>query len=101
VLAACSTGDYHSGPVTTSTSTTVAEITVRGVVGAYSSSARVIILDQPVSGVANVVVSLDTEIVRASGATASVGDIVARTTVEASGRAGMAGTLIARRVVLP
>jgi hypothetical protein len=100
VLAACSSGDYRSGPVTTRTSTTVAETTLRGVVGDYSSSARVIVLAQPVSGVRAVVVSLDTELVRATGAKADVGDLASQTRVEATGRLSNPGTLVARRIIL-
>ena len=100
VLAACSSGDYRSGPVTTPTSTTVAETTLRGVVGDYSGSARVIVLAQPVSGVRAVVVSLDTELVRATGAKADVGDLTAQTRVEATGRLSNPGTLVARRIIL-
>lgn len=84
----------------TTTSTTVADVTVRGVVGVFSASARVITLAQPVSGVATVVVSLDTEVVRAGGATAGVADLVPRAAVEVVGRPGMPGTLVARRIVL-
>jgi hypothetical protein len=100
VLAGCSSGDYTSGPVTTRTSTTVAETTLRGVVGDYSSSARVIILAQPVSGVRAVVVSLDTELVRPSGAKADVADLASQTRFEATGRLSNPGTLVARRIIL-
>jgi hypothetical protein len=99
-LAACSSGDYVSGPVTSRTSTTVAETTLRGVVGDYSTSARVIILTQPVSGVRAVVVSLDTELVRSTGAKADVGALASGARVEAIGRLSNPGTLVARRVVL-
>ncbi len=100
LLAACSTGDYTSGPVVRPSSTTVADVTVRGGIGVFSASARVIVLTQPVGGFANVVVSLDTEVVRSNGATATVGDLVPRAGVEVTGRPGVPGTLVARRVVL-
>ena len=82
------------------TSTTVAETTLRAVVGDYSASAGTIILAQPVSGVRAVVVSLDTEVVRSSGVTAGVGDLGPRTAVEVTGRLSNPGTLVARRIVL-
>jgi hypothetical protein len=100
LLAACASGDYRSGPVTTRTSTTEAETTLRGVVGDYSPTARVIILEGPVSGVRAVVVSLDTQVVRSSGAKADVADLLPRTRVEATGRLSNPGTLVARRIVL-
>lgn len=97
---ACSSGDYRSGPVTTRTSTTVAEVTLRGVVGLYSASARVLTLGAPVDGVTNVVVSLDTAVVRPDGTRADAGQLVPGAGVEVAGRPGMPGTLIARRIVL-
>jgi hypothetical protein len=99
-LAACFSGDYSSGPVVPPTSTTVADVTVRGEVSVYSASARVLGLAQPVAGIASVVVSLDTEVVRSNGAKAAVGDLVPRARVEVTGRPGTPGTLVARRVVL-
>lgn len=100
LLAACSSGDYTSGPVTSRTSTTEAETTLRGVVGDYSPSARVIVLTEPVKGVRAVVVSLDTEVVRSTGAKADVGALASGTRVEAIGRLSNPGTLVARRIVL-
>jgi hypothetical protein len=100
LLAACFSGDYSSGPVVAPTSTTVAEVTVRGEVGVFSASARVIALAQPVTGFTSVVVSLETELVRSNGATAALTDLVPRAGVEVTGRPGMPGTLLARRVVL-
>lgn len=101
LLAACFSGDYSSGPVVPPTSTTVADVTVRGEIGGYSASARVIALAKPVAGFASVVVSQDTEVVRASGAKAVTTDLVPRAGVEVTGRPGaVAGTLVARRVVL-
>ena len=100
LLAACASGDYKSGPVTTRTSTTEAETTLRGVVGDYSASARVIVLAEPVGDVRAVVVSLDTQVVRSSGAKADVGDLASRTRVEVTGRLSNPGTLVARRIVL-
>lgn len=98
--AACSSGDYRSGPVTTRTSTTVAEVTFRGVVGVYSASARVLTLAAPVEGVTNVVVSLDTAVVRSNGTPADPGQLTPQAGVEVTGRPGMPGTLVARRIVL-
>jgi hypothetical protein len=99
-LGACSSGEYRSGPATTRPTTTLAEVTVRGVVGIYSASARVATLAPPVGGVTNVVVSLDTEVVRAGGGSAGAGDLAPRAGVEITGRPGAPGTLIARRIVL-
>jgi hypothetical protein len=99
LLAACSSGEYASGPVSTRSSR-LPETTLRGVVGDYSTSARVIILVQPVKGVSAVVVSLDTEVVRSSGAEAGVGDLAPRTRVEVAGRLSNPGTLLARRIIL-
>jgi hypothetical protein len=100
LLGACSSGEYRSAPVTTRTSTTLADVTVRGVIGVYSASARVITLAPPVGGVTNVVVTLDTEVVRPGGVRADAGDLAPRAGVEIIGRPGAPGTLIARRIVL-
>jgi hypothetical protein len=79
----------------------VAEVTVRGQVGVFSASARVMALAKPVGGFTSVVVSLETEVVRSNGARAAVGDLTPGAGVEVSGRPGTpAGTLLARRVVL-
>jgi hypothetical protein len=103
-LSACASGDYRSGPpppTTTTTSTTLApEVTVRAVVATVSASARVITLAQPVAGFANVAMVADTEMVRPSGAPATVADLAPRATVEVTGRPGAPGTLVARRIVL-
>lgn len=100
ILGACSSGDYRSGPLTTRASTTVAEMTLRGLVGVYSASARVLTLAPPVEGVTNVVVSLDTEVVRADGSLAGAGDLAPRAGVEVTGRPGPPGTVVAHRIVL-
>ena len=100
LLMACSSGEYTPTPVVPPSSTTAPEVTVRGEIGVFSASARVIVLAQPVGGFANVVVSLDTEVVRSNGATATVGDLVPRAGVEVTGRPGVPGTLVARRIVL-
>ena len=102
LLAACSSGDYSSEPTPTqATTTTVApDVTVRGVVAQSLASARVVVLAQPVSGFANVALSADTEVVRADGDPATVGDIAPGSTIEATGRASTPDTLLARRVVL-
>ena len=103
-LGACASGDDRSGapqPITTTTSTTLAaEVTVRAVVATVSASARVITLAQPVAGFANVALLGDTEMVRPSGATATVTDLAPGATVEVIGRPGAPGTLVARRIVL-
>lgn len=100
---ACSSGDYRSGPPPPPTTTTLApEVTIRGVVGGYSTSARILTLAPPVDGVASVVVPTDAEVVRAGGTRATVSDIAPRAAVEVTGRPGAeAGTFIARRIVLP
>jgi hypothetical protein len=100
VLSGCFSGDYSSEPVAAPTSTTAAEVTVRGEVGAFSASARVMALAQPVNGFTSVVVSVDTEVVRSNGATAAVTDLGPRAGVEVSGRPGLPGTLVARRIVI-
>lgn len=100
LLPACFSGDYSSGPVVPPTSTTVADVTVRGEIGAYSASARVMALAKPVAGFTSVVVSQDTEVVRANGAKAATTDLVPPARVEVTGRPGAAGILVARRVVL-
>ena len=73
---------------------------MRGEVGVFSASARVITLAKPVEGFASVIVSLDTEVVRSGGAKGEVSDLVPRAGVEVTGRPGVPGTLVARRVVL-
>jgi hypothetical protein len=73
---------------------------VRGVVGTYSASARVITLAQPVSGFNNVTLPVEAEVVRASGARATVTDLAPRASVDLTGRPGAPGTLVASRVVL-
>ena len=83
-----------------SSTTTVAEVTVRGVVAQTLASARVVVLARPVSGIANVALSVDTEVVRANGAKATINDISARATIEATGRPSTADTLLARRIVV-
>ena len=81
--------------------TTVAEITVRGVVSTFSSGARVLTLTQPVGGFTSIVVPTDAEIVRAGGARATVVDLVPRASVEVTGRKGtIVDSLVARRLVL-
>ena len=69
-------------------------------VATSSASARVVTLAQPVAGFSNVALVADTEIVRASGAEATVSDVAPRATIEVTGRPGAPGTLVARRVVL-
>ena len=75
-------------------------MTLRGVVGVFSPSARVITLAQPVNGVTNVVVSPDTQMLRSTGAKVDVADMAPRSGVEVTGRPGLPGTLVARRIVL-
>ena len=75
-------------------------MTVRGVVAQALASARVVVLAQPVSGFATIALTAETEVVRADGSRATIGDLVPGATVEASGPPGTPGTLLARRVVL-
>jgi hypothetical protein len=71
------------------------------VVGVFSPSARVITLAQPVAGFTSVVVPTEAEIVRASGAKAATGDLVARAMLDVTGRpSSIPDTLVARRLVL-
>lgn len=74
---------------------------MRGVVGGVFASARVVSLGQPVSGVANIALTDQTEIVRSNGAQATIADIAPGMTVEATGRPSPPDTLVARRLVLP
>ena len=76
------------------------EVTVRGVVGAFSASARIVTLAQPVSGITNVLVATSTEVVRSTGAPAAVTDLVARASIDVTGRPSAPDTLVARRIVL-
>jgi ABC-type Fe3+-hydroxamate transport system substrate-binding protein len=97
----CASGDTLPRPVpATTTSTTVADVTVRGVVTAVSASARVVSLAPPVGGIANLALTADTEIVRADGTRAGLADVRAGATVEATGRPSTADTIVARRLVL-
>lgn len=82
------------------TTTAAADVTVRGVVGSVSASARVVTLASPVSGFATVALNADAQVRRADGAAVDLGAIVPGTTVEAVGRPGSPGTLIARRLTL-
>jgi hypothetical protein len=102
VLAACSSGDYTAAPAPTATTTTTpaAEVTVRGVVSGVFASARVITLAPGVHGITNLALTAETELVRGNGARLGVTDVAAGATVEATGRPGTPGTLVARRVVL-
>ena len=103
-LNACASGDYRSGPPPpppTTTSTSLApEVTVRAVVATVSASARVITLAQPVAGFSNVALVADTEMMRPSGAPATMTDLAPRATLEVTGRPGAPGTLVARRIIL-
>jgi hypothetical protein len=70
-------------------------------VSTFSPSARVLTLTQPVGGFTSIVVPTDAQIVRPNGAAGGVGDLVARATVEITGRRGsIADSLVARRLVL-
>ena len=101
MLTACSSGDFKSGPPRPTTTTTVREIVVRGTVGVYSPSARVLTLAQPVNGFTNVVLPADVELVRVTGAKAALGDLLPRAIVEITGRpSSIADSLVARRLVL-
>jgi hypothetical protein len=73
---------------------------VRGVVAGTFASARVITLRAPVGGFANIALTNETEIVRATGARATLADVVPGADVDAVGRPSTPDTLLARRVVL-
>jgi len=75
-------------------------VTVRGVIGVFSPSAQVVALLQPVAGIANVALTADTELVRASGVKAVPADLAPRAAIEVTGRPSTPETLVARRVVL-
>jgi len=113
ILVACGAGDgayprvstatpTTASPTTSSptTSTTVAGVTVRGVVATVSASARVITLAAPVNGVTQLALTVDTEIVRLNGTRVTLADVVPGATVEATGRPGSPGTVVASRLVL-
>ena len=110
LLAGCESGNYSGGPspapsppasTATTTATTVpGEVTVRGVVAQALASARVVVLAQPVSGFTTVALTGDTDVVRTDGAKATIADIVAGASVDATGRPGTPGTLLARRLVV-
>lgn len=87
---------------TVTAGTTAGELTVRGVVSDVSASARVIRIDPPVNGVANLALTGDTEIVRsgAGGAPGTISDVHMGATVEATGRPSAPDTLVVRRLVL-
>ena len=82
------------------TSVTPAEVTVRGVVAGTFASARAISLVSAVQGFTDIAVTGETEIRRADGRAATLGDVEAGATVEATGRLGSATSLVARRVVI-
>ncbi|MDQ3641652.1 MAG: hypothetical protein M3450_09435 [Actinomycetota bacterium] len=100
LLTACSSGDFSSGPPPPTTTTLAPEVTHRGVVGAFTPSARIVTLAQPVAGFTTVALTADTQIVRANGATAAATDLVPQATIEVTGRPGAPGTLVAGRIVL-
>jgi hypothetical protein len=75
-------------------------VTVRGVVASVSASARVVALVPPVSGVANLALTIDAELVRPDGVRVTVGDIAPGANVEATGQRGPADTLLTRRLVV-
>lgn len=112
-MAACTSGDgvpppratppSTSAPTTTTGPTTTAsavEVTVRGTVAGVFASARALQLNPPVNGIENVALTNDTQIVRAGGARATLGDITATSTIEAVGRVTTPGTLLARKITL-
>ncbi|HTJ77339.1 MAG TPA: hypothetical protein VL337_18435 [Acidimicrobiales bacterium] len=102
VLAACSSGDAvpPPRPAPPGSSTTVADVTVRGVVATVSASARVVALAPVVDGVANLALTIDAEIVRPDGVRVAVGDIAPGARVEATGQRSTPGTLLTRRLVV-
>jgi hypothetical protein len=73
---------------------------VRAVVATSSASARVVTLAEPVAGFSNIALVADTEIVRPSGAAATVSDLAPGATIDVTGGPGAPGALVARRVVL-
>ena len=103
LLTGCASGDFSSGPpppTTTTTTTLAPEVTHSAVIATFTPSARIVNLAQPVAGFTTVALTADTQIVRASGATAAATDLVPRATIEVTGRSGAPGTLVARRIVL-
>jgi len=66
----------------------------------FSASARIVTLAQAVSGIDNVLVSTDTEVVRSNGTPGAVSDLVARAPIEVTGRRSTPGALVARRILL-
>jgi hypothetical protein len=97
---ACTSGDFRSDPSTPTSTTLAPEVTVRATVGMFLASAQLVILAQRVSDVGNVLVAANTEVVRSSGAPASVSDLVEGAPIEVTGRPATPGSLVARRIVL-
>jgi len=102
LLTACTSGDGvpKAGGGAVTTTAAAAEVVLRGSVAVVFASARVMQLSPPVNGVANVALTTDTEIVRAGGARATLGDITPGSMIEAVGRPSTAETLVARRITL-
>ena len=98
-LAGCSSGDNDAGPTVTSTTVAV-DVTVVGVVRAYSPSARILTLEEPVQGVTAVVVPTSVTIVRSDGGPGGESDLSGGKRVQVTGVAGTPGSLVAQRILL-
>ena len=101
MMSACASGDSLPPPApATTTSTTVADVTVRGTVGSVSASARVVNLSPSVGGVVSLALAGDAQIVRPNGTAATLADVHPGATVEATGRPSAADTVVVRRLVV-
>jgi phenylpyruvate tautomerase PptA (4-oxalocrotonate tautomerase family) len=75
-------------------------LTVEGIVADVALSAKVVMLNPPVSGITSVAITDETSISFADGRQAQLQDIERGAVVKASGSAGSPGSLLAREVVI-
>lgn len=78
----------------------MADVTVRGVVGSVSASAKVVTLAPAVDGVSSLALAGDAQVVRANGTAATLANVAPGATVEATGRPSAPGTVLVHRLVL-
>ena len=83
----------------TPTATSPAQvITITGTVMDVSLSARIITLTEPVQGFDTVALSDETEVLASSGCKAALQDVQKGMTVQASGKPGTSGAILASKV---
>ena len=101
---ACATTAQEATPTVaarepTPTATSSAQpITITGVVLDVSLSARIITLTEPVQGFDTVALSDETEVLASSGCKAALQDVQKGMTVQASGKPGTSGAILASKV---